>query len=112
MFLVDLRRIDAEVWDKESHLEWGLQWKKVRIITDSSVKTEAHFWKLLFWEKRGISAFVVAEAWCFTDKTAVGWTKLCQITHSSYVMSVTVHEGQQWGHLFYLGLKDVFKLYC
>lgn len=38
---------------------------------------------------------MVAEAPCFTDKTAAGCTKLCQIIYSSYVMSVTVHEGQQ-----------------
>lgn len=42
-----------------------------------------------------ISAFVTAEAWCFTDKMAAGCTKLCQITCSGYIMCITVHEGQR-----------------
>lgn len=47
------------------------------IITDSSVKTKAGFGKLLYWgKKRNTSAFVVAGAWCSTDKTAGGRTKL------------------------------------
>lgn len=71
---------------------------------------------MLFWWgkelKRAISAFVTAEAWCSTDKMAVGCTRLYQITWSGYIMFITVHEGQRWGHSFYLGLKDGFKLYC
>lgn len=60
-------------------------------------------------KKREISAFVVAEAWCSTDKTAVGCTKLCQIACSSYIMCTTAYEGQRWGNSFYLGLKDGFN---
>lgn len=59
-----------------------------------------------------ISAFVTAEAWCSTDKMAVGCTRFCQMTCSGYIMCITVHEGQRWGHSFYLGLKGGFKLYC
>lgn len=96
---------------------------KVEIITNFSAKTKACFCKLLYWEKKQfvyththiyISAFIVVllvSSWCSTDKMTVGCTKLCPITCSSYIMYVTVYEGQRWGHSFYLGLKDGFKLY-
>lgn len=85
---------------------------KVEIITNSSAKTKACFCKLLSWEKIkfkyiyiyifiyislyiSISAFMVVEAWCSTDKMTVGCTKLCQITCSSHIMYITAHEGQR-----------------
>lgn len=86
--------------------EWGL------LQTSQEENKSAILKVALLEKKREISTFAVAEAWCSTDKTAVGCTKLSQITCSSYIMSITVHEGQRWGHSFYLGLKDGFKLYC